>query len=73
MMFYYVSIACVDGETEWSMRATAKIRILKFLDEYDHEGASISLNVEEYLPNGTYFSIAILYGEDVYHTLREKN
>jgi hypothetical protein len=72
MMFYHVSIACVDGETEYSMRATDKMRILTFLEENDHEGSSISLNVEEYLPNGTYFSIAILYGEDVYHTLREK-
>ena len=65
---YTVSISGVDGETEWSMRSRSKTHMNLFLQEFDHEGSSIAIHIDEELPSGTHW-VTDLFGEDVYKFL----
>ena len=65
---YTVSIGCVDGETDWSIRSSRKLQLIEFLKEYDHEGSSIAIHIDEELPSGTHW-VTDLFGEDVYKFL----
>ncbi len=40
-----LTIDCVDGETSYSCTGSAKT-LLKFIKAYDHEGSSLSLEVD---------------------------
>ena len=62
MKRFVLSVASVDGETEWIYVTPQKEGLLEFLETYDHEGSSIALSV----PFGD-----TLYGEDIYTFLGE--
>lgn len=68
MNSYHVSVGCVDGETEWSMRSGDKIRLKEFLEQYDHEGSSIAIHINEKLSSSVYW-VTDLFGQDVYKFL----
>jgi ABC-type branched-subunit amino acid transport system ATPase component len=42
-VIYNLSILCVDGETIYGMISSNKNQLMKFLNEYDHEGSSLTL------------------------------
>lgn len=56
-------VADVDGEKEFVMYSLNKSKILKFLQRYDHEGSSISIDDDD----------DMYFGEAVYEFLKDKN
>lgn len=44
-MIFKLNISCVDGETFYSMGSNSREQLFKFLERYDHEGSSVSLDI----------------------------
>lgn len=42
-MNYTLSVHSIDGDTIYEVQSSSKPKLLKFLQEYDHEGSGIML------------------------------